>query len=176
MLAIHVPWDPRGTSYITHYSRIFCQGYALTGKTPKQIAKMVEDTRDISHSVGANVVCVCYDPSLKPDTLFEMWPSDIPEQAAKDFKWLKDNYEVPSSLCHLLDRKEIVIQYKDAVGKMTRDEVLTYVGPDKFEGGALWHPHSERKIYKELLYDIKKRVCHSPPLGCCAFYHSTHRR
>ena len=103
MLSIRVPLHARVISYDTHYSRIPCQGYALTGKTPRQIAKMVEEDRDVSHCVGGNVVAVCYDPSEKrAATLFEMWPSDIPDQAMDEWKWLKEEGSAVEAECLIL--------------------------------------------------------------------------
>ena len=137
------------------------QGYTLAKKTPLQVAKTVEAGGDISHMVTGHIINVCVDPdSTTPGKidLFEMWPGEVPDQAQNDFKWLMANYVPPDDLRHLFDRKEILIEYKKELVTYARDDILRYVGPNKYKGGMLWMPFKERKdMYKALYYDIKRR-------------------
>ena len=138
------------------------QGYCLAGKTPLQVARSVESGRNIDYSVSGHVIAICHDPDMMHEACYEMWPADPTMDAVtNEFKWLKDNYSPPSDLTHLFDRKEIIIQFKTAVSKMTRNDVLNFVGPNKFRGGALWIPFSQGNLYRKLLYDIKSSA--SPP-------------
>ena len=131
------------------------QGYALSGKTPLMVASYVEAGRDITNMISGNVVSINIDPDMMQDSLFEMWPAELPEGVMEEFKWLKDNYSPPERLSHLFDRKEIVIKFKEAVQKMTRQEILHFVGPNKYNGGAMHPPFSQGKMWRTLLYDIK---------------------
>ena len=154
----------RHANNVLHRLPCGVQGFPLSGKTQHQVVTRVADGGSVANLVNAHKIMVCYDPDDPQDTLFEMWPTHVPEEALNNFRWLKANYTAPDEYKFLFNPKEIIIKFKEAVECMTRGEILAFVGKSKHHGGDMWPPFDEyKKDYKRLLFDMKRSAWqHSP--------------
>ena len=95
----------RHANNVLHRLPCGVQGFPLSGKTQHQVVTRVADGGSVANLVNAHKIMVCYDPDDPQDTLFEMWPTHVPEEALNNFRWLKANYTAPDEYKFLFNPK-----------------------------------------------------------------------
>ena len=92
------------------------QGYPIGGKSLNFLIKEQNAGRPIAPFVGTFIVQVGVMKDGKEGwQLFEMVTGDIDEEIAAEFKMMQSAFDVPPELRFLLDRKEIIVEFKAAV-------------------------------------------------------------
>ena len=142
-VGVHAPFlhSPPSLCYLTCPvpARCVSQGFAIGGKSLYTLEKMLERGENIAGFIGTVVVAVAAKQTDDGLILFEMMPSDLPDECAAEFKALIREWAPPSELAWLMSRTEIVVRFKDAINSK-RVPLRKYLGEGRLKGGGVAWP------------------------------------